>query len=442
MSLDCLHNLDAEQAILGAAMQDMLVSQTVAGLPEGYFTDPRTQATHRAIKRIVAKGGTPDLPILDAETACDFQDTSYLVALMQQGFNVSAVRQYEALLAQAAKRRTMLNVAQTLIADAPNPAADADALEADALKQLQTSDTAAESTPLKDALIALYDKMQQGDQGRLYTGIADLDAMTGGFADSQLIYLAARPGVGKTAIGLSMASYIATHSGDVLVVSLEMDATEIAARALAAESGVDLEHIVTGKLTTEEWLKSSQVVGAMSQTKLHITCRASTPLQVRREAVRLKARGDLKLIVIDYVQLMHSDTRCNSRYEEITAISRDLKQLAMDLHIPVLSMCQLNRQSERGFGRAKRTEPIMADARDSGALEQDANLFLILHEPDEPEDQNSPDFQLFHLCRVNGYRWQKLKVEKNRQGRTGVINLGFDKPHMRYTCITTKEDKA
>lgn len=442
MNLDCLHNLDAEKSILGAAMQDMLVAQAVAGLPEHYFTDPRTQATHRAIRRIVAKGGTPDLPILDAEVACDYQDTAYLVSLMQQGFNVSAVRQYEALLAQAAKRRTMLKIGQTLIADAPNPAADADVLEADTLKQLQTSDTAAESTPMKDALVSLYDKMQQGDKDRLYTGIADLDAITGGFADSQLIYLAARPGVGKTAIGLSMASYIANHTGDVLVVSLEMDDTEIAARALAAESGVDLEHIVTGKLSENDWMHATQGVATASKQRMHITCRASTPLQVRREAVRLKARGELKLIVIDYVQLMHSDTRCNSRYEEITAISRDLKQLAMDLHVPVLSMCQLNRQSERGFSRSKRTEPIMADARDSGALEQDANLFLILHEPEEPEDENSPDFQLFHLCQVNGMTWQKLKIEKNRQGRTGVINLGFDKPHMRYTCITTREDKA
>lgn len=440
--MDCLHNLNAEQALLGAAIQDMLVAQVVAGLPEHYFTDPRTQATHRAIKRIVARGGTPELQILDAEVACDYQDTAYLIAIMQQGFNVSATRQYEALLAQASKRRTMLSVAQTLLADAANPAADADALEANALKQLQTSDSAAQTTSIKDALIVLYDKMQQGDKGRLYTGIADLDAITGGFAGSQLIYLAARPGVGKTAIGLFMASHIAKHTGDVLVVSLEMDDTEIAARALAAESGVDLEHIVTGKLTTEEWLKTGESIGAASVQRMHITCRASTPLQVRREAVRLKARGELKLIVIDYVQLMHSDTKCSSRYEEITAISRDLKQLAMDLQVPILSMCQLNRQSERGFGRVKRTEPIMADARDSGALEQDANLFLILHEPEEPEDPNSSDFQLFHICRANGLTWQKLKIEKNRQGRTGVINLGFDKPHMRYTCITTREDKA
>lgn len=436
--MDCLHNHDAEQALLGAAIRDMIVAQNVAAIPEAYFTDERTQATHRAIKRIIARGATPDLLTLDAETACDFQDTAYLMGLMQAGFNVAQAGQLEALLAQSAKRRSMLTLAQNLLTLVPDPSADADALEASALKTLQSVDSSTATTPMKDAVMELYEQMEKGTQNRVQTGIADLDRMTGGFAPSQLIYLAARPGVGKTAIGLYMANHIA-RNGDVLLVSLEMDATEIAARALAAESKVDLERMVTGRMQEADWMEAAKALPSVASSRLHITCKASTPLQVRREAVRLKARGDLKLIVIDYVQLMHADGKANSRYEEITAISRDLKQLAMDLRTPILSMCQLNRQSERGFGKSHKVEPIMADARDSGALEQDANVFMILHEPEEPDDPNTRDFQCFHACQANGMTWQKLKIEKNRQGRTGTIDLAFDKPHMRYTCLQMED---
>ena len=432
--MDCLHNLDAEKALLGAAINDEFVAQTVAAAPEAYFTDPMTQATHRAIKRLVAKGAAPDIVSLDAETACDFQDTAYLMALAEAGFCVSRAGQYETLLSEAAKRRSMISVAQNLLALAPDPSVDADALEASTMQTLQTVDTVTTTTSMHDAVLDLYDQMGKGSKDRVQTGIADLDRLTGGFAPSQLIYLAARPGIGKTAIGLYMANHIARNA-DVLLVSLEMDATEIAARALAAESKVDLEKMVTGRMEEADWIDAAKALPFVTENRLHITCRASTPLQVRREAVKLKARGDLRLIVIDYVQLMRSDSRANSRYEEITAISRDLKQLAMDLRIPILSMCQLNRQSERGFGKTRKIEPIMADARDSGALEQDANVFMILHEPEEPADQNTLDYQRFHACQDHGYTWQKLKVEKNRQGRTGVIDLVFDKPHMQYTCL-------
>ena len=153
----------------------------------------------------------------------------------------------------------------------------------------------------------------------------------------------------------------------------------------------------------------------------------------------MQARGGLKMIVVDYVQLMSGDGRGKSRYEEITSISRELKLLAMDLDVPILAMCQLNRQSEGIQGRVKKTEPSMAEARDSGALEQDANVFLTLYEPEEPEQQGEA-WQLYHLCQANGMAWQVLKVEKNRQGRTGRLNVAFDKAHMRYVSISTGQE--
>lgn len=432
--MDCMHNTDAEMALLGEAMNDGLVAAQVATLPETLFTDEKTKAVHRAIKRLTAKGKTPDLVTLDAEVQCDFSDTALLVDMQGRGWSVSLAGQHEALLAEAAKRRALVDMAQKVLSDAPNPGASVTALEAEAEKLLRKADAGEESEDMSAAVAALFDDLQTGGKDRLQTGVADFDTLTGGFAPGQLIYLAARPGVGKTAIGLSMAAHVARKSGAVLLVSLEMGLSEIAARLAAAETGVDLQKISTCKVGESDWEKIGAVAGNLANLPMRITCRAQTPLQVRREAVRMQARVGLKMIVIDYIQLMRGDGRYGSRYEEISAVSREMKSMAMELKVPILCMCQLNRQSEKGFGKAKKTEPSMAEARDSGALEQDANIFLTLYEPEEPEEQND-DWQKYHACVANGMAWQRLKVEKNRQGRTGVLDVAFDKAHMKYTCL-------
>lgn len=141
--------------------------------------------------------------------------------------------------------------------------------------------------------------------------------------------------------------------------------------------------------------------------------------------------------MIDYLQLMRSDEKLKSRYEEVSAISREIKLLAMDLHVPVLAMTQFNRQSEGG-NRQKKVMPTMAEAKDSGSIEQDANIFMVQYAPDEPDRMNE-DWQTYHMCQANGWEWQVLKIEKNRQGRTGAFSMAFDKPRMTFRTIDTKE---
>lgn len=433
MRTDCMHNLAAEKALLGAGINDYAVARQVAALPEELFTEPHCQATHRAIKRLVSRGVTPDLLTMDAEVQCDFSDTAALMEMQQAGFSPAMASQHEALLREARKRRVLYQLAGNLMQDAPNPGVSVTAIQNKGLETLRRADDAPQSSSMQDVMLALVDSIDSAKSKRRQVGIADFDRLTGGLQAGQLIYIGARPGIGKTALGLAMATHVARHSGPVLFVSLEMGNAEIGARIMAAESGVDLDHLSTGRMQEADYSRITPLYGELAKLPMHVTSRATTPLQVRSEAVRMQTREGLALIAIDYIQLMRGDGRYSSRYEEISAISRELKLMAMELDVPIISMCQLNRQSEKGMGRTK-SAPSMAEARDSGALEQDANLFLTLYEPEEPDSQND-EWQLYHMCQANGLAWQVLTVEKNRQGRAGKINVGFDKAHMRYKAL-------
>ena len=150
----------------------------------------------------------------------------------------------------------------------------------------------------------------------------------------------------------------------------------------------------------------------------------------------MQSRQGLSMIVIDYIQLMSADGRHQSRYEEVSAISRELKRMAMDLGVPVLALTQFNRNSETSVGgKAEKRKPQMSEAKESGSIEQDANLFLIQWAPPVPTDQGSDAWEDYHACEINGWEWQILSVDKNRQGRTGFFSLAFDKPHMRFMCL-------
>jgi replicative DNA helicase len=141
------------------------------------------------------------------------------------------------------------------------------------------------------------------------------------------------------------------------------------------------------------------------------------------------------MVVVDYIQLMRSDGKRSSRYEEVSEISRELKLLAMDMGVPVLALTQFNRMSEAGQnGQARKRPPTMAEAQDSGSIEQDANLFIVQYAPGEP-GENPRGRAAYEMCRGFGHEWQQLRIEKNRQGQTGIIDVGFDKAHMRFISL-------
>lgn len=430
-------NRAAELAILGTALQDKPCAVQLSALPEDAFAHPDTAAAHRAIKRLVARGLTPELICVSEEMRQDVPEPeTMLIEAMQQGFIPSLYGQYEGLVLEARKRRILYDAGTLLVQGATNPGESADALSQAAMDALQSSSGSMSSTDMRHALEAFMASLDGAGTGRCSTGIADLDRLTGGFRGGKLVILGARPGVGKTALALWMAVHTARHTGPVLIVSLEMDEAELLTRIAAQESGVDVQDMETGKLQGEDWDRLTASYGELDRLPIRIATRSSTPLQIRREAAAMQGRTGLAMIVVDYIQLMRADGRHQSRYEEVSAISRELKRMAMDLGVPVLALTQFNRNSETSVGgKAERRKPQMSEAKESGSIEQDANLFLIQWEPPEPTEQGSPEWEDFHTCQFNGWTWQILSVDKNRQGRTGFCSLAFDKPHMRFRCM-------
>ena len=436
--MDVMQNLDAERAILGLAMQDSACAQAVAAMEEGLWTDSAHRAVQRAIRRMVQRGDKIDLVSLCAECACDVQEPeAMLMDCLSRGISPVMLAQYESILQGCRRRRNLAAVSQEIAALCADPSADPDALAQHAASELTQGAADCRAIDMPVALMQFVDAIDNAKIGRVYTGLAALDRLTGGLRGGKMVVLGARPGVGKTALALQMAVHAARHTGPVLLVSLEMDAAEIVSRMVAAESGVDLQALEAGELTEEQAKRASACYPAISALPIRMAQNTSTPMQVRREAMAMQNSVGLSMVVIDYLQLMRSDEKMKSRYEEVTAISREIKLLAMDLHVPILALSQFNRQSEGGYGK-KKSMPTMAEAKDSGAIEQDANLFLVQYAPEEPEKEG-PDWQAYHMCKANGWEWQVLKVEKNRQGRTGAIPMAFDKARMNFKTIDTKD---
>ena len=436
--MDVMQNLDAERAILGLAMQDSACAQAVAAMEDGLWTDSAHRAVQRAIRRMVQRGDKIDLVSLCAECACDVQEPeAMLMDCLSRGISPVMLPQYESILQGCKRRRNLAAVSQEIAALCADPSADPDALAQHAASQLTQGAADCRALDMPGALMQFVDAIDNAKTGRVYTGLAALDRLSGGLRGGKMVVLGARPGVGKTALALQMAVHAARHTGPVLLVSLEMDAAEIVSRMVAAESGVDLQALEAGELTEEQAKRASACYPAISALPIRMAQNTCTPMQVRREAMAMQNSGGLSMVVIDYLQLMRSDEKMKSRYEEVTAISREIKLLAMDLHVPILALSQFNRQSEGGYGK-KKSMPTMAEAKDSGAIEQDANLFLVQYAPEEPAE-DGPDWQAYHMCKANGWEWQVLKVEKNRQGRTGAIPMAFDKARMTFRTIDTKE---
>ena len=436
--MDVMQNIDAERAILGLAMQDSVCAQAVAAMEEGLWTDSAHRAVQRAIRRMVQRGDKIDLVSLCAECACDVQEPeAMLIDCASRGISPVMLPQYESILQGCKRRRNLAAVSQEIAALCADPSADPDALAQHAASELTQGAMDCRAIDMPGALMQFVDAIDNAKTGRVYTGLAALDRLTGGLRGGKMVVLGARPGVGKTALALQMAVHAARHTGPVLLVSMEMDAAEIVSRMVAAESGVDLQALEAGELTDEQARRASACYPAISALPIRMAQNTCTPMQVRREAMAMQNSCGLSMVVIDYLQLMRSDEKMKSRYEEVTAISREIKLLAMDLHVPILALSQFNRQSEGGYGK-KKSMPTMAEAKDSGAIEQDANLFLVQYAPEEPAEEG-PDWQAYHMCKANGWEWQVLKVEKNRQGRTGAIPMAFDKARMNFKTIDTKE---
>lgn len=253
------------------------------------------------------------------------------------------------------------------------------------------------------------------------TGFTDLDEVTNGLHPGQMIIVAARPGVGKSTLGLDFArSCSIKHGLSSVIFSLEMSRTEIVMRMLSAEARIRLADMRGGRMSDDDWTRLARRMSEISEAPLFIDDSPNlTMMEIRAKARRLKQRNDLKLIVVDYMQLMTSGKRVESRQQEVSEFSRQLKLLAKELEVPVVAISQLNRGPEQRTDK----RPMLADLRESGSLEQDADMVMLIHRPDawERDDPRAGEADLI--------------LAKHRAGPTSTISVAHQLHYSRFTDL-------
>jgi replicative DNA helicase len=274
--------------------------------------------------------------------------------------------------------------------------------------------------PTMDELEAIGGR--NGMMSGVPTGFADLDALTNGLHPGQLIVIAGRPGLGKSTMGLDIARSASIKAGQAsCIFSLEMSKTEITMRLLSAEARVPLHHMRSGSMTDDDWARLARRMGEVAEAPLYIDDSPNlTMMEIRAKARRLKQRKDLRLIVIDYLQLMTGNKKAESRQQEVSELSRSLKLLAKELEVPVIAMSQLNRGAEQRTDK----KPMLSDLRESGSIEQDADMVVLLHREDAYEKESPRAGEADFI------------VAKHRNGPTATITVAFQGHYSRFVDMS------
>ena len=276
-------------------------------------------------------------------------------------------------------------------------------------------------SPTMDELEAISSR--GGSLSGVPTGFADLDALTNGLHPGQLVVIAARPGVGKSTMGLDIARACSIkHNMASVVFSLEMSKTEITMRLLSAEARVPLHHMRTGAMTDDEWTRLARCMGRISEAKMFIDDSPNlTMMEIRAKARRLKQRHDVRLVIVDYLQLMSGNKKAESRQQEVSELSRSLKLLAKELEIPVIAMSQLNRGSEQRTDK----KPQLSDLRESGAIEQDSDIVILLYREDMIEKESPRAGEADFI------------VAKHRNGQTNTVTVSSQLHYSRFVDMAS-----
>ena len=288
--------------------------------------------------------------------------------------------------------------------------------------------TSDDYTLLEDLMQPTMDELEaiggrSGAMSGVPTGFVDLDALTNGLHPGQLIVIAGRPGLGKSTLGLDIARSASIKHGLASVIfSLEMGKTEITMRLLSAEARVPLHHMRSGSMTDDDWARLARRMGEVAEAPLYIDDSPNlTMMEIRAKARRLKQRKELRLIVIDYLQLMTGNKKAESRQQEVSELSRNLKLLAKELEVPVIAMSQLNRGAEQRTDK----KPMLSDLRESGSIEQDADVVVLLHREDAYEKESPRAGEADFI------------VAKHRNGPTQTITVAFQGHYSRFVDMSS-----
>jgi replicative DNA helicase len=435
---DLPHDLGAEQAVLGAILIEEAAFDQVSPLvrPDDFYLRAH-QEVYRACQELALERRAIDHVLVQQRLAAKglvpTPVPTELPFALSRGLGTAAnVGHYADVVKDRARLRRMMLVAQSVVSRGFEAGARVGEFLQTAEHEVFTAAQQHESETLRranepvakalDMLEAVQQRVQQGLSPitGVPSGIGGLDRMLLGLQPGQLCVLAARPSVGKTALALNVVAHAAVrHQKAVAFFSLEMGADQLALRMLASEAKLDWRRLSQGQLARHDWDKLMGVGDRIAAARIWIDDNFMlAPVELRSKCRKVKRDTGLDLVVVDYLQLMHAPG-IESREQQIAHISRSLKGLAKELGVPVLALSQLNRAVEKRRGEA----PLLSDLRESGAIEQDADVVLFLHRPEEErvEGQAPPDVQEVELI-----------VAKQRQGPTGRVNLVFFRSHTHF----------
>jgi replicative DNA helicase len=422
------HSIDAEHSVLGGLLfgGEAAWDRVADAVSESDFYRDDHRRIFRHIALLAGSGKSVDVVTVfeSIERANEVDQTGglgYLGEIANAIPSAANIRQHADIVRQRAVLRELVKIGDQIAGSAMAPAgrsAETIASEAEARFAELFDSQADEPVSIADAFDeALTYIDSRGAAMGLATCLRDLDGITGGLEPGQLIVIAARPSVGKSALGLNIADHIASNGGSAAFFSLEMQRRELTLRLIAARTGISVHAQKSGNLSDAEWTRIIDARASVKDIRLFIDDKPAVGLSyIRTRARRLKRKHGLALIVVDYLQLMTpTDTRAN-RTEQVGSLSRGLKALAKELHLPVIALAQLNRDVEKRIDK----RPFLSDLRESGAIEQDADIVAMLHTEPGPEWAGVAE----------------LLVRKNRNGPIGDILLRWFPNEIRFTDHT------
>jgi replicative DNA helicase len=435
---------EAEQAVLGAVLLDPDAAlRVVELLDDAAFYRDSHRRIFRAMAKIVERNDLVDPLVLREELhrAGDLDasgGTDYIAELLDVVPTAANVDYHCRIVKEKALRRRLIEAGTDIVQSAYQGPDEVDTLLDRAeqrIFEISFQRGTDEVVRIKELMWRTMERIEarhRGDESvrGVMSGFTDLDAKTNGFQRSDLIIVAARPSMGKTSFCLNLAANAALENNvRTAIFSLEMSRDQIVERLLAAESFVDLSRLRSGHLRDDDYPKMSRAAGLLGTAPIWIDdTPALTLLELRSKARRLKAEHDIGLLIVDYLQLIRGTSRAESRQEEISLISRSLKALARELDTPVIALSQLSRAPEQRGGDRR---PLLSDLRDSGAIEQDADLVLFIYRaemyPSVVEREQGQEGVA------------ELILAKHRNGPTGTLKATFHKQYTRFENYTDRQ---
>ncbi|MBP9719003.1 MAG: replicative DNA helicase [Candidatus Levybacteria bacterium] len=427
------HNRDAEQSVLGAIFIDKDAIGLISALlsPKDFYDDMHA-IIYEAMLQLYEDRKSIDILTITAflkkKKLLDKIDASYLTDLVNGVPTAANIEQYAQLIKEAATKRFLIQSGTHIVElgfdDQQEIREIIDAAES-SIFSISQGHTIKGFIHIKDSLAASFDKIDElhkkgaGLRG-IKTGFMDLDNTLSGLQNSNLIILAARPGQGKTAMAVNIAQHVGVvEKQPVAIFSLEMSQEELVDRLLVGQADVDAWRLKTGKLNENDFSKLSEAMGQLADAKIYIDDTPGiTVSEMRTKARRLQMEHGISLVIVDYLQLVNPGRRYDSRVQEVGVISQAMKNLARELKVPVIALSQLSRAIEH---RAGDKRPQLADLRESGSIEQDADVVMFLY---RPEDEMTPT--------VN----YKLLIAKHRNGATGEIDLLFRGDRIKFYSMS------